>query len=229
MFVKNHQQNVIPTGEYAVEYGFAAHLRLGAEALRKGERTRTGIAVAACECLDEGALADLTIEAICARAGISHGTFYIYFKNRNALVADVLFRFVDFVQGKMRAASHHAPEGAVRATTATYTHIFEANLGLMKCLLHHPGEFPEAGLAFQKLNREWLETVVAVREQALRKEGRSVDRAELMRRAYALGGMVDQYLNGLLIEKDPNMAAFSQDRVALVETFSFLWERGLDA
>lgn len=229
MFIKNQQQAPESAPEAQSVYGFTEHLIEGAEALRKGERTRTAISVAACDCLEERPLSDLTVEMICTRAGISHGTFYIYFKNRNALVADVLFRFVDFVQGKMRAASHGAPEGAVRATTATYTHIFEANLGLMKCLLHHPGEFPEAGLAFQKLNRDWLETVVAVREQALRKAGRSVDRAELMRRAYALGGMVDQYLNSLLIEKDPNMTAFSQDREALVETFSFLWERGLGA
>ena len=209
-------------------YAFPEHLLYAVRGLRKGERTRAAIAVAACDCLAEMPLADLTIEAICERAGISHGTFYIYFKNRNVLVADVLFRFVDFVQGNMRAASRGAAKGAVRAATAAYTHVFEANLGLMKCLLHHPGEFPEAGEAFQKLNREWLESVVAVREHELRKAGRPVDRAELMRRAYALGGMVDQYLNGLLIEKDPNMAAFSGDRETLIETFSFLWERGLD-
>ena len=230
MFIKNHQNALAQGGdEGRFPDGFALALIQGAKAQRKGERTRAAISAAVCDCLDEMALSDLTIEAICARAGISHGTFYIYFKNRNALVAEVLFRFVDFVQGKMRAASHGAAEGAVRATTASYTRIFEANLGLMKCLLHHPGEFPEAGVAFQKLNREWLESVVAVREQALRKAGRTVDRGELMRRAYALGGMVDQYLNGLLIEKDPNMAAVSQDRDALIETFSFLWERGLDA
>ena len=231
MFIKNQANSPRQADAAApdMQFGFAEDLTLAAKDLRKGERTRSAIAVAACACLDEMALADLTIEAICERAGISHGTFYIYFKNRNALVADVLFRFVDFVQRRMRAASQGAPEGTVRATTATYTHIFEANLGLMKCLLHHPGEFPEAGLAFQKLNRDWLETVVAVREQALRKAGHAVDRAELMRRAYALGGMVDQYLNGLWIEKDPNMATFSQDREALIETFSFLWERGLDA
>jgi TetR/AcrR family transcriptional regulator, ethionamide resistance regulator len=53
------------------------------------------------------------------------------------------------------------------------------------------------------------------------------DRDDLLRRAYALGGMVDQYLVTLFFGSDATLAALSQDRDALVDTFTTLWTRGL--
>ena len=208
-------------------FSFRSELTARAGQLRKGERTRTAIRVAVCTCLEASALADLTIADICDSASVSHGTFYIYFANRDAVVADVLLRFSAFVQAKMRQASRGEPGRPARAATSAYARLFEQNLGLMKCLLRHLDGFPEARIVFQDLNREWLETVVASTANQLQLSGRAIDHDELMRRAYALGGMTDQYLAGLLLDRDPNMAAFSRDREAVIETLNLLWERGL--
>lgn len=51
--------------------------------------------------------------------------------------------------------------------------------------------------------------------------------SRISRRAYALGGMVDQHLSDLLLSKDPNLAEISQDREAVLETLSLIWERGM--
>ena len=61
-------------------------------------------------------------------------------------------------------------------------------------------------------------------------EGRAgtVTREELLRRAYALGGMVDQYLIALLFSSDGTLAAISRDRSAVVDTLSLIWERGME-
>jgi len=173
-------------------------------------------------------LADLTIAQICESAGISQGTFYIYFPNWHALVADVLMRFTAFIQATMREASKKDPSRPARAATLTYAHLFGQNLGLMRCLLRQLDSFPEAQTAFQNLNREWLETVVASTEKRLRKSSQPVAHDELMRRAYALGGMTDQYLAGLLLDKDPNMAPLSQELEAIIDTLNLLWERGME-
>lgn len=209
-------------------FSFKAEMAAVASALKKGERTKAAIRIAACECLEKVSPADLTIAGICGRARVSHGTFYIYFANRNTLVADVLLRFSAFVQAKMRQASKGGAGHAARAATSAYMHLFEQNLGLMKCLVRGLDDFPEAQSAFQSLNREWLDTVVASAQAHLRQSGRPIEHDELMRRAYALGGMVDQYLAGLLIDKDPNMTPFSQDREAVIDTFNLLWERGME-
>ncbi|MCA1940502.1 MAG: hypothetical protein LDL26_05840, partial [Caenispirillum bisanense] len=53
------------------------------------------------------------------------------------------------------------------------------------------------------------------------------DRDELLRRAYALGGMVDQYLVALHVHRDPTLAALSADREAVVDTLTLIWKRGM--
>ena len=50
---------------------------------------------------------------------------------------------------------------------------------------------------------------------------------ELMRRAYALGGMVDQYLTALFLSQDRTLASVSKDPEAVIDTLSFIWQRGL--
>ena len=128
----------------------------------------------------------------------------------------------------MRQASKSESGRPARSATSAYMRLFEQNLGLMKCLLRHLDDFPEAQTAFQSLNREWLETVVASTTKHLKQSGRPINHYELMRRAYALGGMVDQYLAGLLLDKDSNMEPFSQNRGEIIDTLNLLWERGME-
>jgi AcrR family transcriptional regulator len=206
---------------------FRADLRDSAHTGRKGERTRAAILVALCECLEAGPLGDLTIAQVCTAAGVSSGTMYLYFPNRNALVAEALMRFTAFLQARMRAASRADRGRPVRAATSAYMRLFEGNLGLMRVMLRDLDAFPQAREAFQTLNREWLEAVVAAHARHLAQAGTPVDPNELMRRAYALGGMTDQYLAGLWLDHDPHMRAVSQDREAVIDTLNLLWERGL--
>lgn len=206
---------------------FAEVLRVEADGGRKGLRTRAALCAALCQCLDDTPPGALTVTRLCAAAGISHGTFYLYFPDRNALIGAVLLEFIGFLQTRMRQASRREPADPVRAATAAYVALFENNTGLMACLVNHLDGYPEAREAFQTLNRDWLDGVVAAAERQWRGAGRPVDRAELLRRAYALGGMTDQYLTGLLLSQDPSLRAISTDRQAVVDTLTLLWHRGL--
>lgn len=196
----------------------------------KGIRTSTRIRIAACVLLHRHAPQDVTISALCSEAGIAHGTFYIHFSDRTALLADTLLGFVAFLQSTMRRAGLHAPTGRIRAATTAYAGMFEANTGLMNCLLHHHQAFPEARAAFHRLNGEWAETVVAAVQKRHRQSGRAggIEREELLRRARALGGMVDQYLSGLFLSVDPGLVALSTRREDVIDTLCLIWERGME-
>lgn len=209
---------------------FAAALGRTAKGRAKGERTRAAIQAAACRLLDRTTLNDLTIAAVCAEARIAHGTFYIYFPDRQTLVRELTLGFIEFVQRVMRDASQRDPAHSMRAATEAYLLLFQHNPGLMKCLVNHLDSLPEARDAFQRLNREWLETVVASIEARLRREGRAdvIEHEELMRRAYALGGMTDQYLAGLFLSRDPTLESISRDRERVVDTLDLIWKRGLE-
>lgn len=211
------------------EHCYAAMLLEGVKGQAKGERTRAAIQAAACRILDRTALSELTIAGICKEAGIAHGTFYIYFRDRQVLVQELTLGFIHFLQQVMRSASRHHPDDPRRAATEAYFLLFQTNPGLMKCLVNHLDSFPEAREAFQRLNREWLEAVVSSVEARLRREGRSdaIGHEELMRRAYALGGMTDQYLTGLFLSRDPTMESISNERAQVVDTLDLIWRRGL--
>lgn len=196
----------------------------------KGERTRAQIMVAACHVLDRTAPQDVTIGAICRQAGIAHGTFYIYFTDRDALLADLLLGFVAHLQGRMLAAGHDAAHHRIRAATHAYATMFQQNKGLMRCLVHHLEAFPEARAAFHRLNHDWLDTVVSATQRRLAHQGRrgAITKDELWRRAHALGGMVDHYLSSLFLSGEPGVVAVSDSLEAVIETLSLIWERGLE-
>jgi AcrR family transcriptional regulator len=204
--------------------GFCEWLAQGRDALRKGDRTRIDLLIAGSSFLSHNPLERLTVSAICKVAGVAHGTFYLYFKDRNDLVGAVLGAFVDYVQLQMRAAARCAGD-TTRNTTEAYMLVFEAHPALMKSLVAAGDAFPEARAAFQRLNHEWIEAVVG---SAMRSDkGAPRSRPDLMRRAYALGGMVDQYLTALFVTDDPWVRDLSQDRSEVVDMLTDLWKRGM--
>jgi len=210
-------------------FSYAAALVAQAADQSKGERTRAQLLRAVCTLLDTHSPQDLTIAAICGEAGLSNGAFYVYFSDRRLLVDELLTGFVGFAQAAMRAASRGRPEDPVRAATRAYVTLFRENRGLMRCLVHHLDGFPEAREAFHRFNRDWLEGVVAAVERDLARAGQpgAIARDELLRRAYALGGMVDQYLSSLLLSEDPALVAVSGDEAAVLDTLDLIWERGM--
>jgi TetR/AcrR family transcriptional regulator, ethionamide resistance regulator len=203
---------------------FTGWLGHGRAEMRKRERTRTDLLVAGAGLLAAQPPERLTVAAVCKAAGVAHGTFYLHFSDRNDLAGCVLNSFVDYLQAEMRAAARGSGD-ATRNATAAYMRLFEENCGLMKCMVVGVDAFPQAQEMFQRLNHEWIETVV--RAARRRPGSAALSDAELMRRAYALGGMVDQYLTALFVTNDPWIRDLSQDREAVLDMFTDLWRKGM--
>jgi AcrR family transcriptional regulator len=203
---------------------FPAWLGQGRDGMRKGERTRLDLLLSGAHVLADQGLDTLTVADICQHAGVAHGTFYLYFKDRNDLAGALLSKFVDYLQIQMRSAARQGDD-PVRDTTAAYYVLFHENAGLMKCLVMGMDAFPEAREAFQRLNHDWARTVVRALNRNTR-DTRATD-DEMMRRAYALGGMVDQYLAALFVTKDPWLTAISQDPEAVIATLADIWMKGM--
>ncbi len=204
---------------------FCAWLAGDRASLRKGKRTRKDLMVTCAELLASEPFDRLKVSDLCNSAGVAHGTFYVYFDNLNTILAEVLGLFVDYVQIQMRSAARQG-EDPVRDTTAAYYALFKANSHLMKCLVMGIDAFPEARAAFQRLNHEWAKTVV--RSLKRRNQAGHSAEDEMMRRAYALGGMVDQYLTALFVAEDPWIASISQDPEAVISTLTDIWMKGME-
>ena len=206
---------------------FPTALRLKAEGQRKSDRTRAALLAASCDLLSNTTQEALRVSDICGEAGVAHGTFYLYFPDIRTLLDILLQAFVEHVQNTMQRAGKIPPADPVRATTAQYVALFEQNPGLMRCLVSSFDSFPQAAARFQALNRAWAATVADTAARRLARSGRSVPKDELLRRAYALGGMVDQYLVTLHFNRDASLAELSQDRDAVIDTLTFIWSRGM--
>jgi TetR/AcrR family transcriptional regulator, ethionamide resistance regulator len=215
----------LPNPVHPPDVRFERFLASQCEGARKRERTRNAIRIATCHYLDRRPLLSLTVAEVCAAAGLAHGTFYLHFPDRNTLMSDLLLNFAEFVKSGLRAASRQYGTDAVRGSTEAYYDFFEQNPGLMRCLVNDLDDFPEAMAAFQKLNREWVMTVAA----AFRRKNPSstLSEPELLRRVYALGGMVDQYLTGLLLNNDQTLKFISGSREEVITTLTTLWNKGL--
>ncbi len=205
--------------------GFQAELlvQAGQQGLRKGERTALRLRAAICALLETVPLSQLKVQEICARAGISQGTFYLYFPDRDRLLDAVLVDFVACVRRRMLAAARDSADRAasLHATTLVYCRVFAANRGLMKILLNHYEDFPQARAIFQGMNRAWIDTVARSIRRRIGERALSDD--EIVRRAYALGGMVDQYLANLLLARDDSVAAVSPDLDTVARSLTEIW------
>ncbi len=204
--------------------------RAASETLRKGQRTGLRIRAAACELLDSTTPDKLKIQDICTLSAIAQGTMYQYFSDRDHLLATLLQEFAVFLQEQMKAATLDSttPEQSMRLATLSYCRLFEANRGLMKCLLHHYEAFPQARGILSDWNKAWIDTIV--RAVAKRQRGSATQRtpeAELRRRAYALGGMVDQYLAGIYLYGDAHLTRAAGKLDAIVDTLTFIWSRAM--
>ena len=116
----------------------------------------------------------------------------------------------------------------MRLATLSYCRLFEANRGLMKCLLHHYEAFPQARGIVADWNKAWIDTIVrAIRKRQHGSGARRTSETQLRRRAYALGGMVDQYLAGVYLYRDAHLAKAAGDLDAIAETLTFIWSRAM--
>lgn len=218
-----------PPPEEAQSVDFTRALDQAQTGMKKSDRTRTRLRIALCTALNERPVPALKVADICALAGVAHGTFYVYFSDLNAALDDVLGAFVEHVQQVMRHATKGRGGERTRAATAAYFDLFDQNPGLMRCLLSGFETFPAAAAAFQRLNHDWARVVAEATARRLAQAGRPPPpNDELMRRAYALGGMVDQYLVALHFNRDAALAAVSGEREQVITTLSTIWQKGME-
>ena len=216
---------------HASTLDYAAVLQTAAKAnnLRKSEGTRLRLLAAVAMRLAKGdKVADLRVTDIADAAGVAHGTFYRYFSDREEIVEVVVSGFVSFVQDGLKEARSGQAGTLIRAHAATlaYVRLFRCNAGLMRLLLAVDASSP-ARDRFHALNRDWNRRVAAT--IALRRLGASSVKEEMIEavlpEAYALGGMVDEFLAQLYLRQDPVLVGLVDDEKAVAHLLTMIWYR----
>lgn len=205
---------------------FAATLLATARdgAARKTDRTRARLLAALARELGSGlARHDLKVAEVTRSAGLAHGTFYRYFPDMPAAVTALIEEFSVFIEGHLGAARAGAEADArerVKAATLVFVRLFRRNAGLMRCLLGlNPGESAFTR-AYRRLNRDWYGRVAGALARE-REDGSTAQ--EHLPAAFALGGMIDEFLAQIYLRKEPALAHLAAHEERIAGILADLW------
>ncbi|GAA3142294.1 TetR/AcrR family transcriptional regulator [Nonomuraea roseoviolacea] len=187
----------------------------------RGRRTREALVRAGREAFDEHGYDAVRVDDVCARAGVSHGTFYTYFPSK-----EVLFREVaTAVVGEMFAASVVGPAASgdpyarIEAANRLYLRAWSANSRLVRML-----EQAAAEEGLRELLLELREVFVRRGADGLRRlqeQGLADPALDPRLTAIMLGGMVEHFARVWLDLGEP-----ADERTA-VDLLTRLWARAI--
>lgn len=194
----------------------------------KGERTRRRLLDAAQTLLARVGYHDLKVTDVAKEAGVAAGVFYIYFKDKNALVLDLLDELsesnVDAVFGGPRSDD---PFEAVLAANRAYVNRFVGGGGLNRALAQIVDALPEARRRWQVVNARVAQRIAA--GIARRAPGSTPHESARILAALALQAMLDTVLLQTFAYQFPDLEDLRSDPERLAQAMSVLWFRALFA
>jgi hypothetical protein len=108
----------------------------------------------------------------------------------------------------------------VKSATLLYARLFRCNAGLMRCLLGLGSDGLSFAAPYQRLNRDWYGRVATA---IARQRDDGTRPQDLLPGAYALGGMIDDFLRQIYLRHEPALAHLADDEEKIAELLTDLW------
>jgi AcrR family transcriptional regulator len=183
----------------------------------RGARTSNRLRRAALEVFAERGYATTRIEDIVARAGVSHGTFYLYYPNKSA----VLEALIDETAAQLRAVVDEPWTGpdtrsAIARVIGRFVEVYADNATLVRVWLDAGAHDERFRGRLREVRAEYVARVASALEPVLRDTPHEPQVA-----AAALVAMVEGYATRTEHADDPRRHR------AAVKTLSALWFGGL--
>jgi AcrR family transcriptional regulator len=195
---------------------------------QKGARTRERLKIATAKMLEERGYHAMRVADITEAAGVSNGSFYVYFKDMKEASLTTLSAFLrEYVDLFAPPEAVGAPFDSIRAANRRWFAICRANAGLMRCV-HQLGE-EDADFAML-LHRATRETYLRV-SRNMRLENGGADGTTQLLAVYLMGSMMDEIVRKLIVFPDQEFlallpAAGADDAIA--DVASLIWVRTFD-
>ena len=149
------------------------------------------------------------------RAATARGTFYLYFRNKEAVFGEVLAEGVDELY---RSAGEPQPD--LRAAIRSYLDAYARRIGLWRCTVEAALESPSAAAVWLRERDAFMERIA--RHLAADRGARPLDAPVV---ALALGTMVEWFaFTSLVVRRDPVDPAWL-DRAA--DALAGVWEHAV--
>jgi AcrR family transcriptional regulator len=155
--------------------------------------------------LDEGvSYADLNIERIATRAGISRTAFYFYFRDKRELLLRLTEDVVDelYRQGDIWFSGSGEPAAELRQTLSNIAALYRENGAVLGAIVQAAATDDEVALFWHAILDRFVDATTK-RIQELQRSGRAVVREDARAAAFALCWMIERTFNQQLALGQP--------------------------
>lgn len=210
----------------AIDFSIHLHDRnSGTQKIRRGDRTKTRLFWAGSKVLLELGYRDLNVEDVCAKASVAKGTFYIYFKSKEAFLTELATQYIAFeLKTAPSFRSDLRPFSAVFQWIEWYEQIFAANVGILRCLVQMSATSPEALALWHHRNDLIVNQILVIFNDLF--DLSAVEPSLFRVTVRAAGGIIDQSLfERLRVQPGPGREETATN--LLLEVHALLFYRGI--
>jgi AcrR family transcriptional regulator len=194
--------------------------RLNKRQLQAAE-TRERMLAAAREVFAEKGYQAASVGAITKRADTAHGTFYLYFKNKDDAFGQVLRSIQEQITNDSRAALSEDRYGSLAGAIRGFLVVFVQYRGLMRAFLEGMMLSPEIEASWRAMRADFT-TRIAHRLEREHDAG-AVRALDPLAAAQALSSMAEWYAFTHLVLGDPTSPTTEDDVDDAVATLADLW------
>jgi AcrR family transcriptional regulator len=176
--------------------------------------TREQLLVAARDVFEARGYQATTVGAITARANTAHGTFYLYFKNKEDAFCHVMEDVTNVVYESARSEWGDDPREGIERSLRGFFRTFAEHGGLWRAILEGMLQSPRIEEVWLELRRNFIDGLATVLD-AQQDAGR-VRRFDPVLGAHAIGAMTEWFAFTHFVLDEPRARDDSHDAIATV-------------
>lgn len=204
----------------------AVQIKPPAPVTRRGRATRQKLKDALSRLLQDRAFHQIRLEDITREAGVRVSLFYHYFPSKIDITQEVLSELLDGFRGDVGARpKSDDPLAAIHYANQRMVALYSANPGAMRCLFEvHEESAPFASM-WRDLTLDWNRRIAANMRRQF--PDAFPDEAHYLSLAYALAGMVDNFLIEYFVYRNPVLRQTLAAEEDVARFLTTLWRRAL--
>ena len=186
---------------------------------QRAAATAEQLQAAAREVFESRGYAATTVGAITKAANTAHGTFYLYFKNKEDALGRVMEEVIEQMTNEPSGPISDDPYEQLHRGLRQYLEVFNSHKGLWRCLIEGLHQSKAVESMWLDLRRPFIEQVARNLERM--SESGEIRPFDATQAAYALGSMVEWYAFTHLVLGEPPITEDAIDTAAA--TLTDLW------
>lgn len=193
----------------------------------RGIRTRDKIKEAATTVLERIGYRAMRLQDIADEAGVNVSLLYRYFTGKPDITREILEDILEDRGRIARAPTEQRadPFDAIVQANEAIADVYSTTPGLMRCLLQLDEDEADFSSLYRRISLDWNRRVA--RDIARRFSSATLSDDERLMIAYALGGLVDDFLFEMYVDRNPLFPGVFQSSREVALFLAVIWYRAL--